>query len=1443
MADVAVLGLKVDATGAIVATDALASRLNRLSGTADTTTGRLAKLAGGFLTFATGALAVRKFVDESIAAQNAQAQLEAAIRSTGGAAGRTVEQLQSVASALQDFSTFSDEAVQGAQALLLTFKSIKGDVFDDATRAVVDLASRLGGDLNGAALQVGKALQDPAQGLTALRRSGVSFTDSQVELIKRLQQTGELAKAQQIILAELRGEFGGSAAAARNTLGGALTFVGNKFGELFEITRTGSGGLIGLLNSIGIALGVIKNNADAFVPIAKGIAAAAVAYVAYSSAAKAAAIYTALLAATQTITAFLSLAKGIRSAADAMALLSLVGKGAAGAVAAVAALAVGFVAYKKLASEVAAETAKFNAELNALAGAGGGGTGDLTGGIASAAKADAEERVRLAQQALALAKLDERSAALQVVNNKAINDGIKARAELRGRDLAVTLRAIEEERKLGTDTVLVERAKVLNAENQKRLLVSGQVVGTLQLEGEALARQQVENDAINKLFDARLTLSGSELEARERVIAREREVGIAAVETNAIVARRKVIQDDINARAKDALQEQQRIRENFERQFQQTFSDGIANILTDGLSSFKSFFASIRDLFIKAIADVVASSAFKKVAGGLSAIIPGVSNNNPFKIAGTAEKLGAGAAAVGATLGIGYAVGSQTTSKTAGALGGAAAGAATGAAIGAFAGGPLAPLTATVGAAIGAFVGAIGGFLGASKNATQEVIRQAAAQKQLQQSLESLRASFNNDALGAAIAQVRIQYEELRKSTEAAFSGKKNESERNRVLAELNELEARRIALLKEEFAEGQRRQQQDLDVRRLIAEGQDEAAAAAAFRNTQEREYADAVKAGADAATLAAITATQFAEATKRAADAEKERIRTAENSRRAIVDYGADALAFTDPRAAEDVRAIEDASRRVFDAIANGASEAELAAIAFFNTAKEAARQAQRAENDLRTSESLQSRGLAAVGRAREGDDAAFVARQRQELADADANGISASNRAFLEFVQFAEASQRRMEQAITDGTNAINKRADNQIAANQLLIDVIRDTSARQIERLDQQISETQKASAAQSKAFDQQIAGVRAAAQAQSEAIDAQIVSARGALDVAKGQLATLEQAVSVGQKVVQAVDDFLNSSRLGDLSTLSPLDKKAEADRQFSELLLRAQGGDADAASALPGAASAFLEAARAFDGSTPAYVQVFDRVQAALTGIRNQFGASLPTDVQALEAARRTVTGIEQTIDALGAQKDAINAAAERQIAVLQAAKDQAAERAQRIIDGLTAQRDAISADADAQIKKLETVNDAIRKAAEDEIAVLIANEEAAHQQRVKDNAYYATFLERLGIGAVQDRSAPFGDAPASEPLRVIVTPQGDSVASESLVELRNLRADNVALRESMESLATRLESALKRLENVEVAANGEQVGALNRIAQNTGTLVTDARQRSNAVRPLAPVR
>ncbi len=179
-------------------------------------------------------LALKSFVSDAMESQKVMAQTNAVLLSTKGAAGVSAEAVGSLADSLSRVVPVDDEVIQSAENLLLTFTSIGKDIFPQATETVLDMATALKEDTSSAAIQLGKALQDPINGVTALRRVGVALTDSQLAQIKTLQESGDLMGAQKIILQELQTEFGGSARAAGDTFAGKMAILNTQIGNVKE---------------------------------------------------------------------------------------------------------------------------------------------------------------------------------------------------------------------------------------------------------------------------------------------------------------------------------------------------------------------------------------------------------------------------------------------------------------------------------------------------------------------------------------------------------------------------------------------------------------------------------------------------------------------------------------------------------------------------------------------------------------------------------------------------------------------------------------------------------------------------------------------------------------------------------------------------------------------------------------------------------------------------------------------------------------------------------------------------------------------------------------------------------------------------------------------------------------------------------------------------------
>lgn len=195
----------------------------------------LAGAAGGLLIFSK----INSLFKESIALAGEQAsavaKVEQTIKATGGAAGITSEEMQKMASAMQSVTTFGDEVILRGQSMLLTFKKIGKDVFPAATETMLNLSVAMGTDVKESAIQLGKALNDPITGLTALRRVGITFSKSQETVIKNFQKSGDIASAQKLILKELESQFGGLARAVALTGEGPLIQFNNIVGDVKEL--------------------------------------------------------------------------------------------------------------------------------------------------------------------------------------------------------------------------------------------------------------------------------------------------------------------------------------------------------------------------------------------------------------------------------------------------------------------------------------------------------------------------------------------------------------------------------------------------------------------------------------------------------------------------------------------------------------------------------------------------------------------------------------------------------------------------------------------------------------------------------------------------------------------------------------------------------------------------------------------------------------------------------------------------------------------------------------------------------------------------------------------------------------------------------------------------------------------------------------------------------
>jgi len=142
-----------------------------------------------------------------------QDTLNAILQSTGANAWTTASQLNQLATEQSNATGRSKDEIIQAQTALLGYTNITKDVFVDTTQAALDMATVMRTDMESAVETLGKALDVPSQGLTALTRQGFRFTEQQKEMIKELERSGRIVDAQRVILDQVQQTYSGASTA------------------------------------------------------------------------------------------------------------------------------------------------------------------------------------------------------------------------------------------------------------------------------------------------------------------------------------------------------------------------------------------------------------------------------------------------------------------------------------------------------------------------------------------------------------------------------------------------------------------------------------------------------------------------------------------------------------------------------------------------------------------------------------------------------------------------------------------------------------------------------------------------------------------------------------------------------------------------------------------------------------------------------------------------------------------------------------------------------------------------------------------------------------------------------------------------------------------------------------------------------------------------------
>lgn len=205
--------------------------------------GTTALKVGSIIGTAFAGLAIGGFLKDAVAeardAQKVSRQTAAVIKATGGVAKVTAKDVDRLSNSLMRKVGVDDEVIATGLNMMLTFKGVRNeagkgnDIFNQSAAAALDMTAAMGKGvitqegLQSSTIRLGRALNDPIKGMTALTRVGVTFTDKQKDQIRALVEAGDKMGAQKIILAELKSEFGGAAAAAADPWQRFSVLMGN----------------------------------------------------------------------------------------------------------------------------------------------------------------------------------------------------------------------------------------------------------------------------------------------------------------------------------------------------------------------------------------------------------------------------------------------------------------------------------------------------------------------------------------------------------------------------------------------------------------------------------------------------------------------------------------------------------------------------------------------------------------------------------------------------------------------------------------------------------------------------------------------------------------------------------------------------------------------------------------------------------------------------------------------------------------------------------------------------------------------------------------------------------------------------------------------------------------------------------------------------------------
>lgn len=175
-------------------------------------------LAGTITQYVTLGIAIRQvasFMAKANAAAEEEnigfARLQSVLEATGRAAEISSRQIDAMADKLELYSNADKQAVMDTAASLAIMENVPTSLFEQLFETANDLYQVVGSDIGSAILTLGRAMEEPLEGLTRLRRQGIFVTDEMQNQIAELIEQNRLYDAQKLLLDDIQKRVKGTA--------------------------------------------------------------------------------------------------------------------------------------------------------------------------------------------------------------------------------------------------------------------------------------------------------------------------------------------------------------------------------------------------------------------------------------------------------------------------------------------------------------------------------------------------------------------------------------------------------------------------------------------------------------------------------------------------------------------------------------------------------------------------------------------------------------------------------------------------------------------------------------------------------------------------------------------------------------------------------------------------------------------------------------------------------------------------------------------------------------------------------------------------------------------------------------------------------------------------------------------------------------------------------